>query len=81
MTKKMEKLVNKYYEKMDSTVSVYKMGLFDKQEAIELIQREEKQFNELRFSMFAYDLLSEKDLMETTHTGTKKLFECMDKLN
>ena len=77
----MEKLVNKYYEKMDSTVSAYKMGLFDKQEAIEIIQREEKQFNELRFSMFAYDLLSEKDLRETTHTGTKKLFECMDKLN
>ena len=45
MTKKMEKLVNKYYEKMDSTVSVYKMGLFDKQGAIEIIQREEKQEN------------------------------------
>lgn len=79
MTKKMSEITKKLNHNMETIVWLYDHNIITYEKAREELREEEKAFNELRSSMFHYGLLSEKDFMETCHTGTRVYNYMIDK--
>ena len=63
MTKKLEKIVAKYNEKLEVEVFMFEKGFNNIDEAMDKLKAKRKEFFALIENMYFYDLLSEKDFL------------------
>ena len=80
MTKKMEKIIKQYEEKLTLPAIGYKMEILTFEEAKKELNDIYEQFDELRTAMYHYNMISEKDFLETIHTGYTLQQVAYDKL-
>ena len=64
MSRKVNDLLKKYEDKLDTCLWLYSKGMNDWNEFISDVYDREKEFDGLVTNMFHYDLLSEKDFRE-----------------
>lgn len=67
MTKKMEKIVATMQQKMETIAWEYEHKFIDFGELQKSLHREWGQFDEMRTGMFHYNLISDKDFLDTTN--------------
>ncbi len=71
MTKKMEKIVDTMKEKMNDVAWMYEQKYIDFTELQNRTMELVNQFEDMKSGMYHYNLISEKDFDETTHTAWK----------
>ena len=75
MTKKMEKIIETYKEKLETAKWLYENGHYDFNEFQEETLKECCRLETMITTMFHYNLLSEKDFTEVTNIPFRKRCE------
>lgn len=66
MSKQTQKLFATYAQRLDTVVCLFEKGISDFEKATKELKEEQKRFEELRFTMFLYHLISESDFEKST---------------
>lgn len=80
MTKKAQKMVETYKERLDMTVFSYKQCFVTFDDALIELKKEQEMFENLKTSMYYYGMLSENEHTELVHTPHTLRDEAYNKL-
>ena len=80
MTKKMQKIIKTYEERLDTAVYTYEKGFCTYEEAREELRTEENRLTEMMTSMYFYSLLSDTDFRDGYPLKTEIYLKYMEKL-
>ena len=69
MTKKAEKIVNKYTETLELEIFSFEKGLVNFERCVKVLNKDKEQFENLISGMFQYDMLSKNDFKEIYGLG------------
>ena len=79
MTNNMKKIVGEYKSKMETILTIERIGLISFEKAIEDSREELDAFDSLRLQMYRYNLITENDFIETIGLASKIFFDYLDK--
>ena len=78
MTKKMQNMVLKLAERMNTEFQLFEYGFNDYSKCSNAMREEMHKFDDMRSNMFHFGLISEEDFRETTHTASDLWFRKLD---
>ena len=78
MTKKMQNMIIKLSEKMNTEFWLYENGFNNFSKAYKCLMEEQHKFDDMRSNMFHFGLISEEEFLDTTHTASDLFYRKVD---